>query len=173
MPIWVTNCASWDPSAVREKIREGLEDRYLKRDLHNTYADNIVITFLVEGSHMPTFCQADLEIYAKVHAAQYKELKAHEFDFIGFINSEEAFTCMRVVTDALELPAIAGVVKLLAEPIMSTSPNSKRMSLKRCIGTIVCEVMEANGYVKTGLQRAVPPVPARIFSAAEVYKKAE
>ena len=141
-------------------------------ELHNIHADNIVMAFIAEGSHMPPFYPANMEIYAKVHGSQYKELMAHDFDFVGFLNSEEAFTHMRVVTDALELPAIAGVVKLLSEPIMNTSPNSKRMSLKRSIGTLVCEVMEANGYVKTGIQRAVPPVPARIFSAAEVYKKA-
>ncbi|WP_296254346.1 MULTISPECIES: hypothetical protein [unclassified Pseudomonas] len=122
---------------------------------------------------MPVFRPADMELFAKTHPAQFNELQAHSFNFIDFVNSEESFTNMRVVTDALELPAIAGIVKACAEAILTTSPNQKRLTLKRSIGTLVCAVMEANGYAKTGIQRAVPPVPERIFHAAEVYRRAD
>jgi len=64
-------------------------------------------------------------------------------------------------------------VKVCAEAILATTPNKKRLTLKRSIGTLVCAVMEANGYAKTGIQRAVPPVPERIFHAAEVYQRAD
>jgi hypothetical protein len=122
---------------------------------------------------MPAFRSADIETFAKTHPAQYNELRAHQFNFIEFVNSEEAFTNMRVVTDALELPAIAGIVKVCGEAILNTEPNKKRLTLKRSIGTLVCAVMEANGYAKTGIQRAVPPIPERIFLAAEVYQRAD
>lgn len=122
---------------------------------------------------MPVFRPVDMETFAKTHPSQFNELSANSFDFLGFINTEESFTNMRVVTDALELPAVSGVVKSCAEAILATTPNIKRSSLKRSIGALVCAVMEANGYAKTGIQRAVPPVAGRIFHSSEVYQRAD
>ncbi|WP_152666180.1 hypothetical protein [Pseudomonas abietaniphila] len=122
---------------------------------------------------MPAFRPADMESFAKTHPSQFNELNAHAFNFIDFINSKESFTNMRVVTDALELPAVAGIVKFCAEAILATTPTVKRSSLKRSIGALVCAVMEANGYAKTGIQRAVPPVPERVFQSSEVYQRAD
>jgi len=141
--------------------------------LQNYDADNTVVALMNPVRHMPVFHPADVESFAKTHTSQYNELRAHPFNFIDFVNSEESFTNMRVVTDALELPAIAGIVKYCAEPILQTQPNVKRSSLKRSIGALVCLVMEANGYAKTGIQRAVPPVAGRVFHSAEVYQRAD
>jgi hypothetical protein len=42
--------------------------------------------------------------------------------------------------------------------------------VKKGIGAMVCAIMEANGYEKTGVKKAVPPFPYRVFSRGEVYR---
>ena len=88
------------------------------------------------------------------------------------INTEESFRKMVWATEDMDLPAIAGIVKICAEIILA-APEEMRDQMKKCAGAIVCAVMEANGYVKTGVKKAVPPVPVRVFKVAEVYELAE
>jgi hypothetical protein len=88
------------------------------------------------------------------------------------INNEESFRKLVWATEDLDLPAIAGIVKLCAEIILAAPPELHDQ-LKKCAGAIVCAVMEANGYQKTGVKKAVPPVPVRVFKVAEVYESVE
>jgi hypothetical protein len=86
------------------------------------------------------------------------------------INTHESFAKMVWATEDLDLPAIAGIVKTCAEIILDV-PEEMRDQLKKGAGAIVCAVMENNGYHKTNKKKAVPPVPVRLFTKAEVYKR--
>lgn len=122
---------------------------------------------------MQAFRPADMELFSKTHGSHYAVLKKCSFNFIDFVNSEETFTNMKVVTDALELPALAGIAKSCAAPIMALTPNATRNAVKRSLGTLVGVIMEANGYKKTGIKRNVPPIAERVFTAGEVYERTD
>lgn len=85
------------------------------------------------------------------------------------LNNAEAFNKMKWATEDMELPAVAGVVKLCL-PFITAEHEERRNHLKKGIGAIVCCVMEANHFQKTGTKKAVPPVPERVFRKGEVYR---
>ena len=94
----------------------------------------------------------------------------------NLINSEASYIRMVVLTQS-GMPAVAGITPQLdafLRPIddqAESDPDAERLAdrLRRGIGSMVREVMEANGFHKTGQLRAVPPEPRRIFRRAEVY----
>lgn len=78
------------------------------------------------------------------------------------------------------LPAVASITHLLApilapiDELAETDPEAGKTAdrARRAIGSMVRVVLEANGFRKTGTQRAVPPEPRRLFVRAEVYEQA-
>lgn len=76
---------------------------------------------------------------------------------------------MRSTTECWGYPAVAGITFLIA-PILENVPTEEVDYVKKGTGAIVCAIMEANGYEKTGVKKAVPPFPYRVFSRGEVYK---
>lgn len=76
---------------------------------------------------------------------------------------------MRSATECWGYPAVAGITFLIA-PILENVPTEEVDYVKKGTGAIVCAIMEANGYEKTGVKKAVPPFPYRVFSRGEVYK---
>lgn len=95
------------------------------------------------------------------------------------INSETAFNQMVAFTSR-GLPAVAGITHIL-DPFLTDiddralrDPDTEREAdqLRRAIGSMIREVLEANGYRKTGKLRAVPPEPRRLFVRAEVFERA-
>ncbi|MEG3190915.1 hypothetical protein [Lysobacter sp. D1-1-M9] len=94
----------------------------------------------------------------------------------NLINSEAAYIRMVVLTQA-GMPAVAGITHQLdafLRPLddkADSDQDAERLAdrLRRGIGSMIREVMFANGYQKTGQLRAVPPEPRRIFRRAEVY----
>lgn len=94
------------------------------------------------------------------------------------INSETAFHQMVAFT-ARGLPAVAGITHLLDPFLVDIDeravqdPTAEREAdqLRRAIGSMIREVLEANGYRKTGKLRAVPPEPRRLFVRAEVFER--
>ena len=92
----------------------------------------------------------------------------------NLINSEAAYIRMVVLTQS-GMPAVAGIthqLDMFLRPLDDRAdPEAERLAdrLRRGIGSMIREVMSANGYEKTGQLRAVPPEPRRIFRRAEVY----
>ncbi len=84
------------------------------------------------------------------------------------LNNEAAFSLMRAATVALDLPAVAGISKLVA-PVVLQAAESERDFIKQGIGAIVCFIMESNGYRKTDTKRSVP---GKLFNRGEVYAEA-
>lgn len=95
------------------------------------------------------------------------------------INSETAFNQMVAFTSR-GLPAVAGITHILDPFLIDIDdhalrdPEAERVAdqVRRAIGSMIREVMEANGYRKTGKLRAVPPEPRRLFVRAEVFERA-
>ncbi len=95
------------------------------------------------------------------------------------INSETAFNQMVAFTSR-GLPAVAGITHILDPFLIEIDdralrdPEKEREAdqLRRAIGSMIREVMDANGYCKTGKLRAVPPEPRRLFVRAEVFERA-
>jgi len=79
----------------------------------------------------------------------------------------EVFTRARVISD-IGLPAVLSV----ADDSRNIAASNKNISLdnftKQFIGSVVCSLMEANGYMKTGRKRRVPH---ESFSVGECYVK--
>jgi len=119
---------------------------------------------------MQAFNPVDIDSFANTHRMFYSVLKDHPFDFLGHLNTWDSFTNMRVVTDALFYPAVAGIVNSCSKAILET-PEDKRDAVKKAIGAFTCAVMEKNGYAKTGTKKAVPPIPERIFKTGEIYQR--
>lgn len=70
-------------------------------------------------------------------------------------------------TDDLELPAVAGVAADCATEAAGRGIDLNGYA-RQFIGAVVCVVMEANGYVKTGKKRSIPH---RSFTKGEVYRR--
>ena len=95
------------------------------------------------------------------------------------INSETAFNQMVAFTSR-GLPAVAGITHILDRFLIEiddlalhdAGAGREADQLRRAIGSMVREVLEANGYRKTGNLRAVPPEPRRLFVRAEVFERA-
>ncbi len=85
------------------------------------------------------------------------------------LNNEAAFSHMRSATVCWGYPAVAGITFLIA-PILEKVEAADVDYVKKGTGAMVCSIMEANGYQKTGVKKAVPPFPYRIFSRGEVYQ---
>jgi len=87
------------------------------------------------------------------------------------LNNEAAHSHMRSATVCFGYPAVAGITFLIA-PILEKLSAEEVDYVKKGIGAMVCFFMEANGYKKTGVKKAVPPYPYRVFSRGEVYQPA-
>lgn len=85
------------------------------------------------------------------------------------LNNAGAFSHMRSATVCWEYPAVAGITFLIA-PILESLTSEEVDYVKKGVGAIVCAIMESNGFEKTGVKKAVPPFPHRVFSRGEVYR---
>ena len=74
----------------------------------------------------------------------------------------ETFVAAAVVTDRLGLPAVAAI----AEEVSSLLGGAMQSIDKQFVGALICSLMLANGYVKTGRKRAIPQ---KGWSKGEVY----
>jgi hypothetical protein len=95
----------------------------------------------------------------------------------ALINSEPVYQQLAAFS-LRELPAVASITHLL-DPILAPidyraaeEPEAARLAgrLRRAIGSMIREVLEANGFRKTGRLRAVAPKPRRLFVRAEVFE---
>ncbi len=125
--------------------------------------------------------------FRPVDAESFQESSPHFGDFVTWnqgrlwqlINSEPVYRQMAAFS-LRGLPAVASITHLLApilapiDELAETDPEAGKTAdrARRAIGSMVRAVLEANGFRKTGTQRAVPPEPRRLFVRAEVYEQA-
>jgi hypothetical protein len=81
--------------------------------------------------------------------------------------SHGCYNRARVATTDLDLPAVAGVAKLCYRTVIEQNSLEWNGFLKQFIGAVVCTLMEANGFEKTGTKRAIPH---REFTKGEFYR---
>ena len=85
------------------------------------------------------------------------------------IVSPKSFIYAMVAT-TLGHPAVAGIADDCFVFVNQTGTTEWRNFTKQFIGAVVCSLMEANGYQKTGKKKSVPH-PA--FTVGEFYKLPE
>lgn len=118
---------------------------------------------------LPNFVAADESTFRQRYTNFAPLLDRGELELWERLNNDAAFQLMRGVTLAQDLPAVAGITKLVAS-LLEQVDGSEFDYIKKGIGAIVCQIMEANGFQKTGIKRSVPPVPRKIFNRAELYR---
>jgi len=127
---------------------------------------------------IPPFNPANPDVFAS-QSRQFNEfLLWDEGSLWRLINSEAAYLQMAAFT-LRGSPAVAGITQhldLILEPIdtlANSDPQAEQLAhrVRRAIGSMIRAVMEANGFRKTGVLRAVPPEPRRLFVRSEVYER--
>ena len=85
------------------------------------------------------------------------------------VMSPTCYDYARAATLVFDLPAVAGVAKACTEAFSQQDKVEWRDFIKQYVGALVCALMEANGFEKTGEKRAIP-YPG--FTKGEVYRLA-
>ena len=107
----------------------------------------------------------DVETFCEQHKA-YRNFIMDEGEFLyQLLMTPESFIKAKTATDDLELPAVAGIAKIAYRT--ATEQGLWNGYVKQCIGALICTLMEANDYEKTGRKRSIPHPE---FSRGEVYK---
>lgn len=124
----------------------------------------------VEERSMPTSRAFETKVQipsAEEFGAKYPQYGSRPMgggrEFFRLIMQPASFLKAAFATDELDLPAVAGVAKLCAE----ASYGRLAAADKQYIGALVCALMEANGYKKTGKKKAIPH---KAFTKGEVYE---
>ncbi len=100
---------------------------------------------------------------------QYAPFARADGKFIfELIASPASYINARMATEELGLPAVAGVAKICHEAVQAQTVVAWNSYLKQYIGAVVSMLMQANGFQKTGIKKAIPH-PA--FTKGEVYKQ--
>src|SRR5437762_1307201 len=90
---------------------------------------------------------------------RYGNFAANEGQFLyNVLMTPESFSAADVATVDLDRPAIAGVAKRIRQAVRevpATQRPRKWGSLKQFAGAVICALMEANGFQKTGRKRSV------------------
>ena len=82
------------------------------------------------------------------------------------ITAPESFIKAKAISD-LGYPAVSGVAELCYMAVKNQSVIQWTPYIKQFIGAVVCNLMEANGYDKTGKKKSIPH---HAFTKGEVYK---
>ena len=80
--------------------------------------------------------------------------------------SPASFVRAQVATVDLDLPAVAGVAKTCYEAVQAQTGIEWSGFVKQFIGAVICCLMEANGFKKTGTKKAIP---YHAFTKGEMY----
>jgi hypothetical protein len=81
--------------------------------------------------------------------------------------SPDSFNRAQVATVDLDLPAVAGVAKISYEAVQAQAVVEWSDYVKQYIGALICTLLEANGFQKTGVKRAIPH---HGFTKGEMYR---
>ena len=85
--------------------------------------------------------------------------------FFDLVMRPETFVDADALTRVLRLPAVTAVSSTASEVLRGKLTGTDRQFL----GALVCTLMEANGYEKTGQKRAIPHPH---WNRGEVYRPA-
>jgi len=92
-------------------------------------------------------------------------IKTKEYQIVfDIIMNPESFMACSYATK-LNLPAVAAIAYECDKAIKDLGSKNQ---LKQFIGAVVCSLMEANEYEKTGVKKSIPH---KAFSRGEFYKK--
>ena len=98
---------------------------------------------------------------------QYGPFARNEGNFIfNTIMSPFSFFRARIATE-MNLPAVSGIAELCFHATAQQNIVPFNGFLKQYIGALVCCLMEANGYSKTGKKKAIPH---NAFTKGEFYQ---
>jgi hypothetical protein len=112
--------------------------------------------------HLPT-----MEEFAE-RFPQRARYARNEGEFLfSVVMTPESFNNARVATLVFHLPAVAGVAETCWQAVQQQNAIEWRDFVKQYIGALVCALMEANGFEKTGEKRAVPH---QKFTKGELYR---
>lgn len=101
------------------------------------------------------------------HYKQYGQFARGEGHFLyTLLISPASFVRAQVATVDLDLPAVAGVAKLCHQAVQAQTDVEWSGYVKQFIGAVVCCLMEANGFQKTGVKKAIP---YHAFTKGEMY----
>lgn len=81
-----------------------------------------------------------------------------------FVMRPETFLYARLVTEELELPAVAGIANACRAMMGGRLEDAD----KQLVGGLVCCLMEENGYAKDNRKRAIPQDG---WTKGEVYRR--
>lgn len=99
---------------------------------------------------------------------QYGNFARNEGGFLfDRLMTSACFNRARVATVDFDLPAVAGVAKLCYQTVAEQNSVEWNGFLKQFIGAVVCALMEANGFEKTGTKKAIPH---HAFTKGEFYR---
>jgi hypothetical protein len=98
----------------------------------------------------------------------YGNYAAEEGKFLfDLVMAPESFVNARVVTLILGIPAAAGVAEACKAAAEQQERFAWRDFTKQYIGALVCTLMEANGFEKTGKKGSIPVAG---FTKGELYR---
>jgi hypothetical protein len=98
----------------------------------------------------------------------YGNYAAEEGKFLfDLVMSPESYINARVVTLILGIPAATGVAQACKEAVDKQDKLEWRDFTKQYIGALVCTLMEANGFEKTGKKGSIPIAG---FTKGELYR---
>jgi hypothetical protein len=103
---------------------------------------------------------------------RYGNFAANQGQFLfNLLMTPQSYVAAEVATVDLDRPAIAGVAKRIRQTVRQIPADQRPRkwgALKQFAGAVVCALMEANGFRKTGLKRSVS---IRGFNRGEVYRR--
>ena len=98
---------------------------------------------------------------------QYGQFARGDGQFLfTLLVSPTSFVKAQVATIDLSLPAVAGVAKISYEAVQVQTGIEWSGFIKQFIGAVICCLMEANGFKKTGKKKAIP---YHAFTKGELY----
>jgi hypothetical protein len=98
---------------------------------------------------------------------QYGPFARNEGNFIfNTIMNPFSFFRARFATE-MNLPAVSGIAEICFHETTQQNIIPFNGFLKQYIGALVCSLMEANGYSKTGTKKAIPH---HAFTKGEFYQ---
>lgn len=81
--------------------------------------------------------------------------------------SPGSFNRAQVATIDLDLPAVAGIARISYEAVQAQTNVEWNDYVKQYIGALICTLLEANGFQKTGVKKAIPH---QGFTKGEMYR---
>lgn len=103
------------------------------------------------------------------HYKQYGRFARGDGQFLfTLLVSPASYVRARVATADLNLPAVAGIAEMCYQAVQVQTSVEWSGFVKQFIGAIVCCLMEANGFQKTGTKKAIPH---HAFTKGEMYRQ--